>query len=503
MAEKVLPYVISVDWLQIYGHMTAPVDLGTHEVGAFKLDVVNKHTRFYSKYADVSILLKNGHYVPFAELLFCPNSSVLDQRSCHVRIINEQLYTSNWFENLSSLLNALAISFRGITRCDLCYDCNLFLNNLKPEQLVYSYITQEYLKIGINKCSAQIANMGYAYEEGSEEVEAPEAIRRPAITGITWGSMSTGKQHTIYNKSLEMREQKYKPWIVDRWLQHGLDPEHVWRCEIRIAGRGKELMFQSPENLFQMGLSEVADQDRIEEAFLAYARQLFRFVHNNGTVVKQRMMPVELFVCRPSTEITIAPRTHRIKQALGRTVKVVRNSLITWFSWVKNHIIEVGDFRLEEALDRVIMFADSIIPRHQVIAGEPTIPEYFRDLTQKMVETGDFGMFTRDEFFDTFGDRAMRHDFITLHDATAYASAGDAGKAKLPVRKVLTEDEMLRSRWESNGYGVFTSPCRRFRYNVRTRNLAVRREGSEIPIYDDSCFHPYYVSELQRYAPLT
>lgn len=502
MANSVVPYVISVDWLQVYAHMSSPLEDGEHNAGAFKLTVQNKHTRFYSKLAEVSILYKNGHYVPFAELLFRPNSNVLDPRSCHIKVLNEQLYTSNWFENLTSFLRAFSIMFRGVTRCDLCYDCNTFNGGLKPEDLLFGYLTQKYLKIGVNRCSAQIASMGYAFEEGSEDVEKPNELMRPAITGITWGSISSGKQHVIYNKSLEMREVKYKPWIVERWLQRGLEPEHVWRCEIRISGRGKEMMFQSPENLFQMGISEIADQDRIEELFSAYALKLFRFVENDGTVVKQRMTPVTLFEMRPATEIDIAPRTHRIKQALGRTVKVVRNSLITWFSWVKCHIIETKDMRLEEALDRVILFADSIIPRFHVQGSEPTMPEYFRLMSEKMIEEGDFGLFDRQMLFDTFGDRAMRHDYVTTHDVSAYVARPDAEPKPLPVLEVLTPERMQRSNWSHIGCGCFTSPCRRYRYNVHTRALSVLRDGAPVPIYDETTFHPYYVSELNRYARL-
>lgn len=502
MANSNVPYVISVDWLQVYAHMTSSFEDGEHTAGAFKLIVQNKHTRFYSKLADVQILYANGHYVPFAELLFQPNSNVLDPRSCHIKVLNEQLYTSNWFENLTSLMRSFSIEFRGVTRCDLCYDCNVFVGGLKPEDLLFGYLTQKYLKIGVNRCSAQIASMGYAFEEGSEDIETPGELVRPAITGVTWGSITSGKQHVIYNKSLEMREVKYKPWIVERWYQHGLDASKVWRCEIRISGRGKELMFQTPENLFQMGISEIADQDRIEELFAAYAMKLFRFVENNGTVVKQRMQPISLFEMRPASEIDIAPRTHRIKQALGRTVKVVRNSLITWFSWVKNHIIETRDIHLEEALDRVILFADSIIPRFHVQGKEPTMPEYFRLMSEKMIEEGDFGLFDRQLLFDTFGDRAMRHDYCVTHDVSAYVRRGESGFVPMPVREVLSLERMQRSNWSEVGAGCFCSPCRRYRYNVHTRTLSTLREGSPLPVYDETTFHPYYVNELNRYARL-
>lgn len=335
MARNRESYVISVDWLQIYCHITDSFSIGEHIVGKFKLTACAKHTRFYSKIANVAVLTSNGSYIDFAEVLYEPNSRVLDPRSAHVKVFNEQLYTSTWFTTLSAMLKAMGLQYRSVTRVDLAYDCNKFAKGTDPQNLLKGYFLQKLLKIGTNRCTMQMANMGYNLATVGEEWERPRKLPRPAVTGVTWGSMATGKQHVIYNKSLEMREVKYKPWIVERWLQHGLDPENVWRAEIRIANRGKELMFCDPDHLFSLGMSEVADQDRIEELFLAYASQLFRFVKNDGKVRKQRMQEIQLFEIVPASEVTIAPRTHRVKQSIGRTCKVVKNVLCSWFSWVK------------------------------------------------------------------------------------------------------------------------------------------------------------------------
>lgn len=500
MARKKEPYVISVDWLQLYCHLREQFELGEHIVGAFNVVVTAKHTRFYSKIANVAILNDNGTPIDFAEILFSPNSSVLDPRSAHVKILNEQLYTSVWFKNMCAMLKALGLEYRSVTRCDLAYDCNKFAKGTDPQNLLKGYFLQKILKIGTNRCTMQIANMGYNLETVGDEWERPKVLPRPAVTGVTWGSMATGKQHVIYDKSREMREVKYKPWIVERWNQHGLNPECVWRAEIRIANRGKEMMFGDPEHLFSMGISEISDQDRIEELFLSYANQLYRFVKNDGRVRKQRMDPIQLFEISPATEVSIAPRTHRVNQALGRTCKVVKNVLCTWYSWVHNHLINVDDVCLEEALDRVVRFADTIIPRVHQVDKEPTMPDYFRDLTNKMVDEGDFDLFMKSEIFDTFEGAVLRHKFEAHWDASGLVSSAKIADPSLRRRAIITKKYLKENGWTSEGFETFRSHSGAVRFNLSTREVAVVQKVNGQPTFVPSPFHPYYIDELQRFT---
>lgn len=502
MARKQESYVISVDWLQIYCHLSKPFDLGEHIAGAWKFEVVEKHTRFYSRMVKASLKCANDHYVEFAEVLCKPNSTVLDPRSAHVKVYNEQLYTSVWFKNLSNLLKAANLEYRSVTRVDLAYDCNKFAKGTDPQNLLKGYFLQKILKIGTNRCSMQIANMGYNLETVGEEWERPRTLPRPAVTGVTWGSMATGKQHVIYNKSLEMREVKYKPWIVERWLQHGLNPDNVWRAEIRIANRGKEMMFGDPEHLFSLGMSEIADQDRIEELFLSYANKLYRFVKNDGRVKKQRMEPIQLFEITPATDISIAPRTHRVKQSLGRTCKVVKNVLCTWFSWVKNRLIDFDDIRLEESLDRVVRFADTIIPRVHQVDHDPTMSDYFRDLTQRMIDKGDFDMFKKQDIFDTFEGAVLRHKFEAHYDATDLVKHEDVYNPERRNRPIITADWLLDNGWTWKGLTSYERLDGSLRYNLSTREVASVQAVNGQPQFVPSHFHPYYCDELQRFTTL-
>lgn len=500
MARKHEPYVISVDWLELYCHIKNPLEIGEFQVGKFKVEVISKHTRFYSKYASVSVPTGAGAFIEYAEVLFEPNSTILDPRSAHIRVLNEQLYTSTWFKTLSEVLKALNLEYRSVKRVDLAYDCNKFAKGTDPQNLLKGYFLQKILKIGTNRCTMQIANMGYNLETVGEEWERPRTLPRPAVTGVSWGSMATGKQHVIYNKSLEMREVKFKPWIVERWNQHGLDPDNVWRAEIRICNRGKEMMFNDPEHLFSLGISEIADQDRIEELFLAYANQLYRFVKNSGKVKKQRMEPIQLFEIVPATEISIAPRTHRVKQALGRTVKVVKNVLCTWYSWVVNKLIDVKDIHLEESLDSVLRFADSIIPKIHQVDHDPTMPDYFRDLTNLMIDKGDFDMFKKIEIFDTFEGAALRHKFEAHYDASNLVPYHPTSDPRQKTRRVICDDYLLSMKWKPQGLGVYLHHSGKVRYNMATREVSTIHNENGQPHFKPSDFHPYYIDELQRFT---
>ena len=88
-------YLCGVDWLTIYCH-TKPI--ASCDYRDFRVVVDDFRTPQYSKRARV--FFPDDLKIPFCEILFAPTLSVMDVRSCHLRILNKHLYESAWYQRL-------------------------------------------------------------------------------------------------------------------------------------------------------------------------------------------------------------------------------------------------------------------------------------------------------------------------------------------------------------------------------------------------------------------
>lgn len=323
--KVIYPFSAAIDWLQIYCKIQCSEEQLLHSEG-----VQVKSKDFPTPQFLKKAVFSFDKEVPFAEMLYEPRTSVLPACAAQLRVMNQHLYTENWLDRLRLILKSSHIKFISISRLDLAVDFNRLYKGLSPKTLLTSFIQGKFLKIGISKGFLHFDDWGYKVANNASSLKGVSFNRIPNISGCTWGSKGY-VQTQIYNKSKELREVKYKPWIVSNWEKNGLNVnEDVWRAEIRIQKQGREL--EITESLdersnYMLSLFEISNPNRIYETFYAYAKKYLRFVKRDYHVKRTQMEDIRLFAEPYTRELFIAPRISKTDVESNKTSVIVRNFL--------------------------------------------------------------------------------------------------------------------------------------------------------------------------------
>ena len=325
MPKKYHPFACGIDWLQVFCEFQQNIP----DVGKF-CDVAWRRADYPTAQflQRIEVYVNDGKCTQkFADVMCSPRLSCLKKSAAQLKIVNKWLYTSAWFKFLSEVMRALSLKYISISRVDVYYDCIKYQNGRKPKQLILDYIDRKVLKIGINRGYIAFNDWGYSIAANTTKEAISVSKSLPNVNGITWGRKGY-IQTQIYNKSLEMREQKHKEWIARMWEEVGLTSEDVWRTEIRIQKTGKDLQLLDSGDMFSLGISEVADAERIYELFLTYADKQMRFVKADYHAKKQQMKPIVLFPDRLTTPQYRTKHAY-IASGTNKTLCTVQNYLGT------------------------------------------------------------------------------------------------------------------------------------------------------------------------------
>lgn len=286
-------YMVSIDWLQAYCHGCI-VEAGEYpsSIGTITAVLEDGGTANFLRRMTLSC-----RGVEIATLLQSPKYSIFDRRMTELKLHNRVLYTSVPVKILLDICKALKLEYKGISRIDLCCDCNTLSGGRSVEELISSFVHLRAGEVGhiIRKGSARYNLHGNNHRKA--------AIRHESIK---FGSVTSSCVPYIYNKSLELISVKDKPWIREAWkhagLVHIIDKEGlqrlsskelaaklddegvsefirsgVWRFEISIKGRGKDLLNVQDGELFKLSLDSISTASKIEELFMTYAAKYFCF----------------------------------------------------------------------------------------------------------------------------------------------------------------------------------------------------------------------------------
>lgn len=323
--KVIYPFCAAVDWLQIYCKIQCSEKQLILTEGV-QVVVRDFPTPQFLKKAVFSF----DKEVPFAEMLYEPRTSVLPACAAQLRVMNQHLYAENWLERLRFILKTAHIKFVSISRLDLAVDFNRLYKGLSPKTLLTSFIKGKLLKIGISKGFLHFDDWGYKVANNASSLKGVSFSKTPNITGCTWGSKGY-VQTQIYNKSKELREVKYKPWIVSTWEKNGLNVnEDVWRAEIRVQKQGRELELGEclgESSDYVLSLFEISNPNRIYETFYAYAKKYLRFVKRDYHVKRTQMEDIKLFPEPYIRDLFIAPRISKTDVESNRTSVIVKNFL--------------------------------------------------------------------------------------------------------------------------------------------------------------------------------
>lgn len=247
--------VCNIDWLEVccLEPVGAPRDPDFYTDVGFEVDDRGYGTKIYRQ---CFTLLYNK--IPVLEVRRDPlskksNGGIMADNMCHIRLTNNTCYRTP-IDTLRRFIIKTGLVYRSIKRIDIAYDFNTFDNDWTPEHFMEMFLQEKISKIN----QANIAAHGKDRWDGR------------AWNSLKWGSERSPVSTKLYNKSLEMKEVKFKPYIYELWQNSDLDlTKDIWRIEFSIKADvnnfvDKEtgaivsnnlLMYDTPHKLWQAWLN--------------------------------------------------------------------------------------------------------------------------------------------------------------------------------------------------------------------------------------------------------
>lgn len=320
--RKKKDYMISVDWYQVYCIRDNKIPVPDTYLQGKNVNKKGYKNQYYIRY---SKSYHPSYRISFDMLLrkqmictisLIPRNSVVNKMGCAIKMYNGILYTEDWAWYLRDVAESLNWQIKNVTRCDICYDCNVFANGQRPEKFIAQYLKKSGSKKSANYIRSH-SNKYVAY--GTKKINSFE------VDSIRWGSRESAYSVYLYNKSKELAEKKYKPWIVESWRKHDLDEKHVWRFEISITTSGTKLKKLDTGDILPLCEDFFKTQKAIEEAFAIYASKKANFKRNRGEKKVRDMEDVKIFEFSESP--TLKPINPSKYLDTGRSEKICQNVL--------------------------------------------------------------------------------------------------------------------------------------------------------------------------------
>lgn len=340
-------YCISIDWLEVAAFQTSPDFAIKQETKTENYVIRHVSDIRNNVFARVLYVYKNQRKV--ATIFDHPYSSVLDIRLTLVKLENRYLYSTGYVALLESILDECTLSYHNITRLDLAYDCNVFANGMQPGTFIKQYI--------------------------SESNESPKYIKRNSEVGFTVSARKNASIETVmnyirfnngansrvkmylYDKTLELKEVKDKPYIRELWKRAGLiswpsshsGSRHVWRTEISISSQALKVKNKETGQIGKIELKHLESQEDINRLFLTFADKYLAFSIKGEAKRQRDYQRLQLF---ERDQNTVSRPVYVVnKICAGRTEKVCYNKL-------KKLALDESDvaFEYRDALANVLSF---------------------------------------------------------------------------------------------------------------------------------------------------
>jgi len=267
VSSQPLP-VLSLDWLQLYctGH------LSDNSFFTFKLE--EYQTRHFKK---VYTIFYEKKIVGFVTAI--PHSQILNPLTLIIKFENSLLYSSMLQVTIEKLLKTCKLKFQSITRCDIAIDFQNFYNNYAPEQFIRDFFQDIVLKNGRAKFTTYgTHNLTNSYSY------------------LKFGSRTSSHLIYLYNKSLEMREIKTKPWVEEFWKKNNIiSPPDTWRLEFSFKGSQNKIVDSLTGEISKINLTTLFSNPHLINLMNTAISQLFHFKINDNTKNKTRMQDLKLF----------------------------------------------------------------------------------------------------------------------------------------------------------------------------------------------------------------
>lgn len=334
-------FCISIDWLQTFCHGSLITE-GSYTSRGYKF-VVKKENHETAQFKDIFTVYYQSHAA--ATIQQTPRTSVIHPHATCVKLSNRVLYCEQYINMLYAIQEALSLTYKGITRLDLCYDCNALHDGRSVERFIRQYI------------SAEPMTPGHIIRNGSSRFQLHGTRKSTSVANlnsIRWGSPSAKIGAYCYDKTLELAEVKDKPWIRKMWKDNGLEydideerlhhlspkqkerktetdglseyvKKRVWRFEISIKCQGMDVLNMSTGELFRLSPLYLEHAQQVAKLFYIYAAKVFDFRINTGQQQIRNYKKLQLFEAAPV--ITTKPYYWSRSADTGRMEKICYNKL--------------------------------------------------------------------------------------------------------------------------------------------------------------------------------
>lgn len=314
---------LNIDWLQLNCRSISTLDDGLKH--GYTLKHLEYGTRHFKNVTE--IYFKHDR---IATVAFNPASKILNPQTHLIKFDNKQLYRKDLQQFVKSFLIQFNLTFHNFSRIDIALDFSQFDNDTQPHDFIRRVVNGQYLK----------------YNKAEAQTKFTQDIKN-SFSYLKFGSNSSDICFYIYNKSLELKQVKHKPWITDNWKANGLDTsKDIYRLEFSIKAPHKSLI-----NLFTGELSNPFTLDLLNTSntaslFNTLVCQYFRFKFKSKQRNKARMNNIPLFD-NIASEFKLLTISNKLDS--GRSDKIFIKKLNE-----VNDYMRGNDFNLSIASDQIL-----------------------------------------------------------------------------------------------------------------------------------------------------
>lgn len=298
----------NLDWLEVYAIESEryyPQDAEFFRSRGYWVRERDYGTRVFKQ----MFTLVDDHETPYIEIRRLPVGAfktgercIIDPYSVHIRLANQYCYRNDAAQIMIEFLNRNNYTFRRISRVDICLDFIRFDSGDDPAKFIDRYLRHKYAKINQANLSAH----------GKDQWDGIK------FNSLSWGSPSSCISTKLYDKTMEIREVKDKPYIRQAWFLSELvdNPAtlikakrdgttyspRIWRLEFSIRSslpgwmslktvHGEPNKYQSIPNTLDLYTS----RQSIINIFSSIVYHYFSFVYYEKDKRKYDCQPKPLF----------------------------------------------------------------------------------------------------------------------------------------------------------------------------------------------------------------
>ena len=191
-----------------------------------------------------------------------------------IKIINKYLYQKNLLHFVQQIFHDLQLTLINVTRFDIAADFERF-DTIECQEFIEMFTNRLFIK----KTAAKMKMMGDSWSVDKGKMTG-------GISSLKFGLETSDVNYYLYNKSLELKQVKDKPWIRDHWKANGWNEKtDVWRLEFSLHSNTDGVMYVDEHGeirCFQFkDLSLLLDN--LDKVYSHYFNKHFQFVRAEKT----------------------------------------------------------------------------------------------------------------------------------------------------------------------------------------------------------------------------